>query len=89
MLIRVETYPSAKGLPGPRRLYFSNRHIDVAEIRDRWDGPDYCYFKVLGSDENLYIVRYDEIHDRWDLTLFDTQQAPMVPEPPGKKRKYH
>lgn len=80
MRIRVDSQTDELGVPTPTRIYFDDRGIGVAQVCDRWDGPTYRYFKVIGDDTRLYIIRYDELLEGWDLTLFDSRQAPTAPE---------
>jgi hypothetical protein len=47
-----------------------SRCIVVQEVLDRWLAPDHRYFKVRGSDGDLYILRHDPRADRWALTFF-------------------
>ena len=56
----------------PRRFWLGERSVAVAEILDRWLSPDHRYFKVRGDDGGSYILRYDTLADRWELTLFDS-----------------
>jgi hypothetical protein len=81
MRIRADSYADADGVLTPQRLYFDERHIEIIELCDRWDGPTYRYFKVIGEDGNLYIVRYDEPRGEWDLTLFERRQRREVARP--------
>ena len=37
---------------------------------DQWYGPDYRYIKVKGSDDGIYMLRFDEIRDEWALIMF-------------------
>jgi hypothetical protein len=62
------------GIEAPRRFRLDSREVDVVENLDQWHGPDYRYFKVTGSDGNLYILRYDEVRGEWELTLFQRGQ---------------
>ena len=41
------------------------RAIDVAEVLDRWLAPDHRYFKVLGANGALYILRHDVERGFW------------------------
>jgi hypothetical protein len=52
-----------------------SRRVEVIENLDRWFGPDYAYFKVRGSDGNLYILRLDEARGAWELTMFQSPDA--------------
>ena len=49
---------------------------EVAEVLDQWLAPDHRYFKVLGSDGALYILRHDSESGLWDLTLY--QRFPQM-----------
>jgi hypothetical protein len=69
MRIRVEPH-SDDVTAAPRSLYLDGRRIDIAETIDRWYGPDYRYVKVNGLDGAVYILRFDETRDEWDLTMF-------------------
>lgn len=72
MRIRVECYSGYKGEETPRRFYIGPRRVEVAEVLDRWLAPDHSYFKVLGDDGALYIIRHDESGEgEWELTVYD------------------
>ncbi len=68
--IRVECYSGHRGEETPRRFWMQSRCIVVQDVVDRWLSPDHRYFKVLGSDGDLYILRHDPHGNRWDLTFF-------------------
>lgn len=53
-----------------RPLYFilDGRKIMVNAIADRWYGEDHDYFKIVGDDGKLYILRWDRTLDLWHLT---------------------
>jgi len=53
-----------------RRLYRGKRRIDIIEIVDQWHGPGYRYVKVRAYDNSVYILRFDEIGDQWELIMF-------------------
>ena len=57
MKIKVESAPDAKGQESPTRFLLGSRIIEVEEVSDRWFGEQACYFRVLGSDQNSYILR--------------------------------
>jgi hypothetical protein len=67
----VEFASDNRAVVTPRRLHFGKRVIVVAEVLDRWLGADHSYFKVLGEDGCLYILRFDMPSGRWQLTLYD------------------
>jgi hypothetical protein len=68
--IHVECYAGNRGDETPRVLVIGGRRIGVVEVVDRWLAPAHRYFKVRGNDGGVYIVRYDNAADRWELTMF-------------------
>lgn len=75
MKVQVFSYAGYKAEQEPRRFSLGSRLIDVLAILDRWQGPDHRYFKVKGSDQADYILRYDQQADHWELTLMDTTHS--------------
>ncbi len=73
LTIRVECYSGHRGEQTPRTLFLGERRIEVTELLDSWLAPDHRYFKVKGDDGGVYIIRHDELSDRWELTLFARQ----------------
>ncbi len=71
--IRVDCYSGYRGEEVPRRFWMQSRCIMVQEVLDRWLAPDHRYFKVRGSDGDLYILRHDPHADRWALTFFSKE----------------
>ncbi|MEN8259442.1 MAG: hypothetical protein ABFS02_02450 [Pseudomonadota bacterium] len=69
--IRVACYGGYRGEEEPRRLWFDDRAVEVAEILDRWLAPEHRYFKIRGDDGYTYIVRHDTQSGHWELTMFD------------------
>jgi len=65
--MRIQIEPHADLRAAPRSLYRGERRIDVIEIIDRWYGPGYRYVKARGHDRSLYILRFDEVRDQWEL----------------------
>ena len=70
MALRVECYAGHRGEETPRALIIDERRVDVVDILDRWLAPDYRYFKLKGSDGDVYILRHDSASNAWELTLF-------------------
>ena len=54
----------------PKRIQFGALIVEVKEILDRWISPDHRYFKVLGGDEAIYIIRQDTATTHWELTYY-------------------
>jgi hypothetical protein len=79
MMITVECYAGYRGEETPRRFWLGNRQILVSELLDRWLAPDHRYFKVVGDDNGLYILRHDPHQYRWELTFFKQLPADLIP----------
>ena len=69
--IRVDCYSGYCGEESPRRFWLESRCVQVHEILDRWLSPDHRYFKVLGDDGDIYILRHDPHGQAWELTFFN------------------
>ena len=74
MRVQVELSADDRGIAIPQRVHLDGRQIDVVETLDRWYGRDYCYIKVKSRDESVYILRLDETHTEWELTMFQRVQ---------------
>jgi hypothetical protein len=70
MMVQVECYAGYRGEQEPRAFTIGDRRLAVVEVRDRWAGPDYRYFKVSASDGDTYVLRHDERTDEWMLGAF-------------------
>jgi hypothetical protein len=68
--IAVDCYAGYRGEETPRRFRLGGRWIEVRDVVDRWLDPDHRYFKLIGDDGDLYILRHDIETDAWELTLF-------------------
>lgn len=73
MRLEVECYAGYRGEESPRRIRLGKRIVKVHRILDRWLAPDHRYFKLLGDDGALYIIRHDTAGGHWELTLFEAQ----------------
>lgn len=71
--LHVVCHAGYRGEEEPRRVHFGERPAEVAEILDRWHGPDHRYFKLRGDDGALYILRHDETADFWELVFYDAR----------------
>ena len=83
MEARVETYMGEDGVEKLRRIRFDSREIEVTENIDQWPGADYRYFKVRGSDGNVYMLRHNEIRADWELTMYERSQSKGDPASNG------
>jgi hypothetical protein len=67
MHIQVECYSGYRAEERPKRLLIDGRWVDVADIVDRWLTPEYRYFKMLGDDGELYVIRHPVGGNGWEL----------------------
>lgn len=70
MKIEVCCYAGYRGEETPRCFRLGSRTVAVRRIHDRWLAPDHRYFKILGDDDGLYIIRHDPQADCWELTFY-------------------
>ena len=70
MNIRVECYAGYRGEETPRRFRLGRRGVEIQTVLDRWLAPDHRYFKVLGDDNAIYILRHDVAAWEWELIFF-------------------
>jgi len=71
--VEVECYAGYRGEETPRRLRVGQgKTVQVSEVLDRWLAPDHRYFKVLGDDGAIYILRHDTKRWVWELTLYES-----------------
>jgi len=68
--IKVECYAGYKGEQLPRRFVLRDQTLEVEEVEDQWYSPSSQCFRVLASDGNAYILRYDRDRDLWTLDAF-------------------
>jgi hypothetical protein len=72
MRVQVECYSAYKAEERPVRFRIEGREYHVEEVLDRWYGPNHSWYKVLGNDGNVYILRRDSSvpEGMWDLISF-------------------
>jgi len=75
-IVDVKTYDGAKKAERPIRFQFQGKTHAVVEILDRWyEGspvagrPNYTYFKVLTSEGEIYILRYNQRYEVWSVLI--------------------
>ena len=73
--IGVECYAGHRGEQTPRTLILGDRRIDVRDVLDAWLAPDHRYFKLRGTDGNMYLVRHDEQSNTWELRMFRAERV--------------
>ena len=75
MKVSVTCYSGFRGEETPRQFRLGRNRIRVEDVLDRWLCPDHRYFKVLGDDGALYILRHDTSSGQWELTFFKDPQG--------------
>lgn len=70
MQIRVDCYDGYRGEQTPRCIKMADNKIEVIEVLDRWLAPDHRYFKLLGDDAAIYIIRHDSVTGQWELVFY-------------------
>jgi hypothetical protein len=70
MKIKVESTADSKGQENPSRFCLGTRTIEVEAVVDRWYGERASYFRVLGQDENSYILKGPLEDGSWELVSF-------------------
>lgn len=70
MPIRVECHAGFRGEQEPLAFWLGERRLEVLEIADRWLATGYRDFRVRADDGNLYVLRYHEPRDIWELEAF-------------------
>ena len=68
--IKVKCYSGYRGEETPRSILFNDKEIQVNKILDMWLAPDHRYFKFLGSDDGVYIIRHDTEGCFWELIFY-------------------
>lgn len=74
--MRVECYAGYRADERPVRFTLRGRVFEVTEVDDRWYEPAAVYFRVRADDGNFYVLRHDEIADRWTLDAFRAAGTP-------------
>jgi hypothetical protein len=70
MQIKVKCYAGYRGEETPRIISFRSREVEVRKVLDRWLDPDHRYFKILGDDKGIYIVRHNMNSLVWELIFY-------------------
>lgn len=68
--IQVECSTNFYGEQRPEKIFLLSQAIPIIEILDRWLSPEKRYFKVMGPERDLYILKFDLFAQEWELTLF-------------------
>ena len=69
--VKVKTHAAYKSREVPTSFSIGSRPIKVNQILDCWYGKNHAYFKVMAGDEDIYILRFDENEEAWELVFMD------------------
>jgi hypothetical protein len=84
LILKVECYAGYRGEETPRSIWLGERKIEVIRVIDRWLAPDHRYFKILGDDRALYIIRHDIQKWIWELIFYNQIKSAVIKkEEPG------
>lgn len=72
LTLRVEYRGGCHEEETPRRFFMGDKAIEIEEVIDRWLATEHSYYKVRSSENDIYILRHDEIAHRWELTMFQS-----------------
>ncbi|BCA53533.1 hypothetical protein W02_06730 [Nitrospira sp. KM1] len=68
-IVMVETYPGFKGEDTPRLFTLKGQRLDIIDIVERWDTDQHCYFRIMASDTNRYVLRHHIDEALWELVM--------------------
>ena len=66
LMVTVDCYAGYRGEETPRRFYTGDRALDVVAVVHRWQTPDYRYFKIGTSADEMYTLRQDVRSHMWE-----------------------
>jgi len=75
MQIKVKCYAGYRGEETPRIISFRSREVEVIKVLDRWLDPDHRYFKILGDDKGIYIIRHNMDNLVWELIFYQESKG--------------
>jgi hypothetical protein len=67
-MVDVDCYAGSRGEETPRRFSLKERQIEIVDVVDRWLTPDHRYFQVQDAQGDRYVLRHEDVGDRWELT---------------------
>jgi len=82
MRVRVDAYAGHTANERPLRFTLGHRTITVAEVLDRWYGERERYFRVRVDDGDVYVLKYSDADDAWELVSF-THHGSQGTDPHG------
>ncbi|HUW22796.1 MAG TPA: hypothetical protein VMW39_02020 [bacterium] len=73
-MLKVKCYSDYKANQRPISFTINNREFLIKEIIDQWYSPGCLYFKVRDKDKHIYILKYDQEKDLWELEFFKKER---------------
>jgi hypothetical protein len=61
----VEWYSGHTLYDRPRRLFWSGQWIEVVAILERGYTPDGAFFKIIASNQGIFLLKYCLYADAW------------------------
>jgi len=86
-MIKVECYSGYRINERPLKFTLQDRAYQVTKILDSWYGETSQYFKVEADDQNIYLLKYDNYQDQWDLIFYQDTRKMDILMPPGNRVK--
>ncbi len=67
--VTVEAYAGYKGEETPRAFTLDGIRLSVDEILGSWYTETHSCFRILASDGQRYVLRYDLNEEAWELVM--------------------
>jgi hypothetical protein len=64
---KVEWYSGYTLYDNPRRLLWSGQWFEVVSVLQRGYTPDGAFFKILASDQTIFILKYSSRQESWRI----------------------
>ncbi len=68
MELHVDCYSGSQAEEKPKCFRLGERKIEVIKILSQWFTPDHKYFKVLGDDQQIYLLQLDVRSWQWSIS---------------------
>jgi len=73
-MLKVKCYSDYKANQRPVSFCINKREFLIKEIIDQWYSPGCLYFKVRDKDSHIYILKYVQERDLWELEFFEKEK---------------
>ncbi|MFQ5666095.1 MAG: hypothetical protein ACE5I7_06640 [Candidatus Binatia bacterium] len=73
--VKVDAYAGHTANERPLRFVLGDRTLAVRDILDRWYSETERYFRISADDGNLYVLKYRDRDDCWELVSFTHQDS--------------